>query len=186
MPRRIEAEADQRWTGNLQAVRDEWSGRLQAELAAAATESERRVLDESNRSRMEAERTAAESVAELRAEFDRTLATERERFRVEHQQHADAMQAERERTARELEQQKVTTLTNDDGSVQESETPASWPEAVQILGRHASAFLAHLTAVRAAEGMRPTVTASGSQPAARARQGDGQSGVGRGFPGGAA
>ena len=41
-----------------------------------------------------------------------------------------------------------------DGSGSAREAPASWPEAIQILGRHASVNLAHLTAARAAEAMR--------------------------------
>jgi len=51
-------------------------------------------------------------------------------------------------------QQPVGVLYADDGSDAPRETPASWPEAVQILGRHASVNLAHLTAARAAEAMR--------------------------------
>ena len=47
-------------------------------------------------------------------------------------------------------------------------SPSSWPEAVQILGRHASVNLAHLTAARAAEVMRRSMPqaapAAGSKP----------------------
>ena len=50
--------------------------------------------------------------------------------------------------------QPVAVLYADDASKEPSATPASWPEAVQILGRHASINLAHLTAARAAEAMR--------------------------------
>jgi hypothetical protein len=50
--------------------------------------------------------------------------------------------------------QPVAVLYADDAAAGPPDTPASWPEAVQILGRHASINLAHLTAARAAETMR--------------------------------
>jgi hypothetical protein len=50
----------------------------------------------------------------------------------------------------------VAVLYADDGSPQESETPASWPEAMQILGTHASAWLTQITAVRTTQAMRAT------------------------------
>jgi hypothetical protein len=59
----------------------------------------------------------------------------------------------------------VAVLYVDDGAGEEPEAPASWPEAVQVLGRHASACLAHLTAVRTAQAMR---VAPAAAPAAQA------------------
>jgi hypothetical protein len=50
--------------------------------------------------------------------------------------------------------QPVAVLYADDASDDRPRAPASWPEAVQILCRHASAGLAHLTAARALEAMR--------------------------------
>jgi hypothetical protein len=50
--------------------------------------------------------------------------------------------------------QPVALLYADDAAEREAEAPASWPEAIQILCRHASVNLAHLTAARAAEAMR--------------------------------
>jgi predicted nucleic acid-binding Zn-ribbon protein len=50
--------------------------------------------------------------------------------------------------------QPVAVLYADDAAAGPADTPASWPEAVQILGHHASINLAHLTAARAAEAMR--------------------------------
>jgi hypothetical protein len=50
--------------------------------------------------------------------------------------------------------QPVAVLYADDGAERARETPAAWPEAIQLLGRHASVNLAHLTAARAAEAMR--------------------------------
>ena len=61
--------------------------------------------------------------------------------------------------------QAVAVLYADDGGAQESVAPASWPEAVQILGRHASTCLAHLTAVRTVQAAR---FATASPPAAAA------------------
>jgi predicted nucleic acid-binding Zn-ribbon protein len=62
--------------------------------------------------------------------------------------------------------QPVAVLYADDASDGPPETPASWPEAVQILGRHASINLAHLTAARAAEVMRRSMApAAGAAPA---------------------
>ncbi|MGH9310537.1 MAG: hypothetical protein ACRD1U_14255, partial [Vicinamibacterales bacterium] len=60
--------------------------------------------------------------------------------------------------------QPVAVLYADDGVSEPREAPASWPEAIQILGRHASVNLAHLTAARAAEAMRSSLA---SEPAGR-------------------
>ena len=56
----------------------------------------------------------------------------------------------------------VAVLYADDGGDAVHEVPASWPESVQILGRHASACLAYLTAVRSAQAMR-MATAMGAR-----------------------
>jgi hypothetical protein len=68
----------------------------------------------------------------------------------------------------------VAVLYADDGSTAEPEAPASWPEAIQLLGRHASACLAHLTAVRTAQAMRaaPGVTAAAAPHVARSADDD--------------
>ena len=57
--------------------------------------------------------------------------------------------------------QAVAVLYADDGSSEEPEAPASWPEAVQILAGHASACLAHITAARTVQAMRGTPAAAG-------------------------
>jgi hypothetical protein len=54
--------------------------------------------------------------------------------------------------------QPVALLYADDAADGSPASPSSWPEAIQILGRHASVNLAHLTAARAAEAMRRAVT----------------------------
>jgi hypothetical protein len=64
--------------------------------------------------------------------------------------------------------QPVAVLYADDAADGTPASPSSWPEAIQILGRHASVNLAHLTAARAAEVMRrampSTAAAAGSKP----------------------
>jgi hypothetical protein len=274
MRRAIETEAEERWARHLDGVRDEWSTRLQSELATAAAETERRVLDESARGRAEAERAAGE-----REQATRDLEAERQKVTALNQQIAslsDARENE-ELAARATERQEqlaviesllfgikaidaaptlsgalgalvdgavavapraalfvvsgrqlqmwkavgfpevgplqtselessvlgaamrardavsttaaappafaslssnraglavpitiggqaVAVLYADDGAVQESETPASWPEAVQILGLHASVSLAHMTAVWSVEGVRqPAASRAGRQ-----------------------
>ena len=48
----------------------------------------------------------------------------------------------------------VAVLYADDAASGEHPAPASWPETVQILGRHASACVAYLTAMRTAQASR--------------------------------
>jgi hypothetical protein len=50
--------------------------------------------------------------------------------------------------------QAVAVLYADNGLASSPEVPASWPEAVEILCHHASAAVAHLTAVRTTQAMR--------------------------------
>ena len=64
--------------------------------------------------------------------------------------------------------QPVAVLYADDAADGTPAAPASWPEAIQILGRHASVILAHLTAARAAEAMRRSLTPSMPQASAGA------------------
>lgn len=51
----------------------------------------------------------------------------------------------------------VAVLYADDGASGEAEAPSSWPEAIQILGAHASVCLSHITAVRTTQAMRANV-----------------------------
>lgn len=50
-------------------------------------------------------------------------------------------------------EQIVAVLYADDGTGDAPEVPAAWPEAIQILGRHAAACLAFLTATRTARAL---------------------------------
>ena len=64
--------------------------------------------------------------------------------------------------------QPVAVLYADDAADGTPAAPASWPEAIQILGCHASVTLAHLTAARAADAMRRSMGPAGSaQPGGR-------------------
>jgi len=60
--------------------------------------------------------------------------------------------------------QSVAVLYADDGVPGESEAPASWPEAMQILGAQASTSLSHITAVRTAQAMRGGLTGAPGRP----------------------
>jgi chemotaxis protein histidine kinase CheA len=55
----------------------------------------------------------------------------------------------------------VAVLYADDGVTGDPEAPASWPEAMQILGAHASVCLSHITAVRTTQAMRSTMSGTG-------------------------
>jgi hypothetical protein len=58
----------------------------------------------------------------------------------------------------------VAILYADDGAEGQSEAPASWPEAIQLLSRHASASLSHLTAVRTTQALSGPFGLTGGQP----------------------
>ena len=62
--------------------------------------------------------------------------------------------------------QAVAVLYADDGADAPTAVPASWPELVQILGRHAAVCLSHLTAVRTAQAMRATARPAADAAAA--------------------
>ena len=60
----------------------------------------------------------------------------------------------------------VAVLYVDDGVGEESEAPASWPEAVQVLAAHASACLTEITAVRTTQAMQQMSGAGAARPVA--------------------
>ncbi len=64
----------------------------------------------------------------------------------------------------------VALLYTDNVSAQEPESPAAWPEAVETLGRHTSAALALLTAVRTAQALGVTTHANGDNDEQSARR----------------
>jgi hypothetical protein len=139
--RDIEARLNQDWSARLDAVREEWQGRLQSQRSEAAAEAERRVSAETARVRAEVEqvteestarvrlemeqaalgstarvreemeKAAAESTARLREEMDRTLAAERERIRAEVDAERERMQSaltgERDSLSVELETERL-------------------------------------------------------------------------------
>lgn len=93
--REAAVQAEQQWAGRLEAVRADWSARLQNEVTAARTEVERSMVADSMRARVDAEQAAAESAASLRREMEQALADERARGQEE-------LDAERARAERAL------------------------------------------------------------------------------------
>src|SRR5688572_27490997 len=61
--RAAETDAEQRWTAKLDAVKSEWTARLESEVTGARAEAERRFVAEVARLRTEAEQTAAQAAA---------------------------------------------------------------------------------------------------------------------------
>jgi hypothetical protein len=59
----------------------------------------------------------------------------------------------------------VALLYADDGTEGEPEAPASWPEAIQLLSRHASASLSHVTAVRTTQALSGSLAPGAGQAA---------------------
>jgi hypothetical protein len=67
--RETEAKTAELWAAKVDAVRDEWNGRLQAGLADAAADTERRLAAEGERTRLEAEQTR-QAAEQARLEID--------------------------------------------------------------------------------------------------------------------
>ena len=130
--REAESKTAEVWSGKVEAVRQEWQGRLQAGLADAAAEAERRFATESERARLEIEnlmKAAAEAeerhrkgieavrdewqgrlqagLADVTADADRRVTAETDRIRRE-VEHAAAQSTERVR--REVEQGATTSI----------------------------------------------------------------------------
>ena len=61
----------------------------------------------------------------------------------------------------------VAVLYADEGA--DGQAPSAWQDVVQILGRHASAYVAYLTAVRTAQAMR-LISGADVQPAEQGRE----------------
>ena len=101
-----DAEAEQRWAPKVDAVRAEWTARLQSEVAVARAEVERAMITESMRVRVEAEQAAAETTAHARREMEQALLLERERaqgdFEDERQRAQVELMAERQRAEAEI------------------------------------------------------------------------------------
>lgn len=93
----IEAEAEQRWAGRLDAAKAESEAQCQAAIAAARADSAQQAADEIDRRLAEAEQRTAEAVARVRAETEHTLETERHRAQVQ-------LDAERRSAADHLQQ----------------------------------------------------------------------------------
>ena len=88
--RTAQNEAEQEWAVRVEAMKAEWTARLDAEVKAVREESERRVQAESARLRAEAEQAATESAGRVRAEIEQAVA-------AQHQQATAALQGDRDR-----------------------------------------------------------------------------------------
>jgi chemotaxis protein histidine kinase CheA len=103
--RAAEIQAEQRWAAKVEAVRAEWTARLDSEVAAARTEAERRTIAEATRIRMEAEQAAAESASRMREELEQALTAERQRAQAQVQTERERVEREIARTREELKAQ---------------------------------------------------------------------------------
>jgi hypothetical protein len=92
-----EVEADERWGSKVDAVRAEWSTRLESEVAAARAEADERLVAETTRARTESEERLASESIRVRSEAEQAIAAERERATAE-------VDAERRRAEQELQQ----------------------------------------------------------------------------------
>lgn len=92
-----DAEAERRWTSKVDAIRNEWSARLQSEVTAARAEAEKRMVAESMRAKADAEQASTEAAARATRELDQAIAAERQRA-------AAQLDEQRTRAEQELEQ----------------------------------------------------------------------------------
>jgi hypothetical protein len=86
--REAEAKAAEVWAAKVEAVRQEWQGRLQAGLADAAADADRRVIAETDRIRREVEDAAAESTERFRREAEQGATASIAQLRAELEQAA--------------------------------------------------------------------------------------------------
>lgn len=151
--RTAETEAEQRWAAKVEAVRAEWTARLDSEVAAARSEAERRTIAEATRVRMEAEQAAAESASRMREELEQALAAERQRAQAQ-------VQAERERAEREIERTREELKAQADARSAESSALAE-AHAVERQAQLAGLdrLLASVRGISAAATLVETLTA---------------------------
>ena len=82
------ADAEERHRKGIEAVRDEWQGRLQAGLADATADADRRVIAETDRIRREVEQAAAQSTERVRREVEQGATASLTQLRAELEQAA--------------------------------------------------------------------------------------------------
>lgn len=194
--REAEAKAAEVWTGKVEAVRQEWQGRLQAGLADAAAEAERRFATESERARLEIEnlmKAAAEAeerhrkgieavrdewhgrlqagLADAAADADRRVVAETDRIRRE-LEHAAAQSTERVR--REVEQGATASITQLRAELEQAATQSTMSLRAELeqAAVHASEIdreRVHLEGLLAEERARAT-TEAGAVVDARAAE----------------
>jgi hypothetical protein len=108
--RRIaEADAERRWSTQMETARAEWNARLESDVASVRAEASRTLAAETTRARAEGEEAAAESAAAARRELEEAFAEERrsldaqieaERTRV------SELERDTQRTAADLDSQR--------------------------------------------------------------------------------
>lgn len=152
--RTAEKQAEQRWAAKVEAVRAEWSARLESEVNAARAEAERRMVAEATRVRMEAEQAAAESAARVREELEQALATERQRAQAQ-------IQTERDRAEKELQRQRedLTAAAQAQGEAQSTAVVEARASERQAQLAHVDRLLAAVRAISAAPSLSTTLTA---------------------------
>jgi chemotaxis protein histidine kinase CheA len=131
--RAAEAAADERWAAKLDAIRDELTARMQAEVAAARSEVERTMVAESMRERIEAEQAAADAASRVQRDIAEAVAAEQHRgsaaaeervrtqldqaLAVEQERAQQTLETERQRAAHELaEARAALAAARDDAS----------------------------------------------------------------------
>ncbi len=99
--RRARDEADRAFAQKIDAVREEWAARLEAEIHALRAEADRRVAEATTSVRIDAERRATEAVAQARADAERQAAARIAETERRATDHLAEMRTEVERAARD-------------------------------------------------------------------------------------
>ena len=107
--RETEAQTAELWTAKVEAVREEWQGRLQAGLADAAAEADRRVIAETDRIRREVDQAATEGTERVREQVRRDMEEAAEHRAARLKEDMDHALADRERAGAELEAERLKT-----------------------------------------------------------------------------
>jgi hypothetical protein len=108
------ADAEERHRKGIEAVREEWQGRLEAGLADATADADRRVIAETDHIRREVEQGAAASIAQLRSELEQAATHSATSLRAELEQavaHASEIDRERARVEALLVEEREQATT---------------------------------------------------------------------------
>ena len=108
------ADAEERHRKGIEAVRDEWQGRLETGLADATADADRRVIAETDRIRREVEQGATASISQLRSELEQAATHSATSLRAELEQavaHASEIDRERARVEALLVEEREQATT---------------------------------------------------------------------------